>query len=240
MPHLARIARPALVATLLLLVAACGVTGDDDADGTTTTTEASTTTTEDEATTTTEDDGATTSTTEPDDEGEEAENDPELEELLITADDVSELAQVEVEVDPDTDPGFTEEEFCEGQSFTVAPQKQAAVGFQSAGLESFLNQAILEFGFEEDASLFLEELISLNELCKDSDPEDSIPATFEEVDGLADEAVRSVLDEGAEEDALGLDVVVARQGERIVLLAAFGEPILAEALLVEAVERAAP
>jgi hypothetical protein len=224
--------RTSIATVLLLVLAGCGITGDEVADGPSTTRGSTTTST-------TEPGETSTTTTEPDEPstttGGDSENDPELEQLLLTADDVADYG-VEVEVDPDSEPGFSEEEFCEGHNFTVQPTEQAAIGFETPDHDSFLAEAILEFGFEDDASLFLEELQSLNEACKTIDEDNAIPATFDQVTDLGDEAVRALPDPGADP----LDVIVVRADERIILLAAFGDPILDNALIIQAVEQASP
>ena len=138
--------RGSIATVLLLVLVGCGVTGDDL----------------DEA-------GSTTSTTSTTTEGGTSEgNDPELEALLLTEADF----EVAVELDPDEDDAF-EEELCDGQTFTVVPERQAATGFVTASEETVVAQAIAEFDFEDDASLFIEELQSLNEQCKAADDDGS-------------------------------------------------------------------
>jgi hypothetical protein len=225
-------ARTALVVTSLLLVAAgCGVTGGDDADSTTTTTEASTTSTTADESTTTEPESTTTT-----DGGSSLdENDPELEALLLTAEDFD----ADVEVDDDEDDSGFEEEICDGQGYTVVPERQASVGFTTADLGTFVSQGIAEFGFEDDASLFIEELQSLNQACLDAGDDDALPATFEPIPDLGDEAIRAVLLPDAAIE--GLELIVVRADERVILLANLGEEqLLTNALIIEAVDRAAP
>jgi len=217
--------RGSIATVLLLVLVGCGVTGDDLDEAGSTTSSTSTTTEPDESTTTTEPDPTTTT------EGSTGEgNDPELEALLLTEDDFD----VAVELDPDEDDAF-EEELCDGQTFTVVPERQAATGFVTASEETVVAQAIAEFNFEDDASLFIEELQRLNELCKAADDDDAIPATFEPVPDLGDEAIRAIADPGVE----GLELIVVRTGERVILLLNFGdEQLLTNPVIITAVDRA--
>ena len=217
--------RGSIATVLLLVLVGCGVTGDDLETAGSTASSTSTTTEPDESTTTTEPESTTTT------EGDTGEgNDPELEALLLTEADFD----VAVELDPDEDNAF-EEELCDGQTFTVVPERQAATGFVTASEETVVAQAIAEFDFEDDASLFIEELQSLNEQCKAADDEDAIPATFEPVPDLGDEAIRAIADPGVE----GLELIVVRTGSRVVLLLNFGdEQLLTNPVIITAVDRA--
>ena len=216
--------RGSIATVLLLVLVGCGVTGDDLDEAGSTTSTTSTTTEPDESTTTTEPESTTTT------EGDTGEgNDPELEALLLTEADF----EVAVELDPDEDDAF-EEELCDGKTFTVVPERQAATGFVTSE-ETVVAQAIAEFDFEDDASLFIEELQSLNEQCKAADDEDAIPATFEPVPDLGDEAIRAIADPGVE----GLELIVVRTGSRVVLLLNFGdEQLLTNPVIITAVDRA--
>ena len=218
--------RGSIATVLLLVLVGCGVTGDDLDEAGSTTSTTSTTTEPDESTTTTTEPESTTTTEGGTGEG----NDPELEALLLTEADF----EVAVELDPDEDDAF-EEELCDGQTFTVVPERQAATGFVTASEETVVAQAIAEFGFEDDASLFIEELQSLNEQCKAADDDDAIPATFEPVPDLGDEAIRAIADPGVE----GLELIVVRTGTRVVLLLNFGdEQLLTNPVIITAVDRA--
>ena len=215
----------------LLVLAGCGVTGDElDEAGTTTTSSTSTTTEPDESSTTTEPESTTTTEERPGDE-----NDPELEALLLTEDDFG----VELEIDPDADDaGFDDEEFCEGQNFTVLPIAQAAIGFDTADLETVVvagdrrvrlrGRRLAVPRGAPDAQRGLQG--------RPTTTTPSRPPSSRSTD-LGDEAIRALPDPGAE----GLEVIVVRAGERIILLAAFGdEPILDNPLIIEAVDRATP
>ena len=217
--------RGSIAAVLVLVLVGCGVTGDDLDEAGSTTTSTTSTTTEPEESTTTEPESTTTT------EGGTGEgNDPELEALLLTEADF----EVAVELDPDEDDAF-EEELCDGQSFTVVPARQAATGFVTASEETVVAQAIAEFTSEDDASLFIEELQTLNEVCKAADDDDAIPATFEPVPDLGDEAIRAIADPGVE----GLELIVVRTGARVILLLNFGdEQLLTNPLIITAVDRA--
>ena len=117
----------------------------------------------------------------------------------------------------------------------MVPARQAATGFVTASEETVVAQAIAEFDFEDDASLFIEELQSLNELCKATDDDDAIPATFEPVPDLGDEAIRAIADPGVE----GLELIVVRTGARVILLLNFGdEQLLTNPVIITAVDRA--
>ena len=219
--------RGSIATVLLLVLVGCGVTGDDLDEAGSTTSTTSTTTEPDESTTTTTEPGSTTTTEGGTGEG----NDPELEALLLTEADFD----VAVELDPDEDNAF-EEELCDGQTFTVVPERQAATGFVTSE-ETVVAQAIAEFDFEDDASLFIEELQSLNEQCKAADDDDAIPATFEPIPELGDEAIRAIADPGVE----GLELIVVRADERVILLLSFGdEQLLTNSVIIEAVDRASP
>jgi hypothetical protein len=219
--------RGSIASVLLLVLAGCGVTGDELEAGSTTTSSTTTSTTApDESSTTTEPDSTTTTA------GSTGTDDPELEALLLTEEDF----ETAVELDVDADNGF-EQELCSGQSFTVAPVAQASTGFLTAGEGTVAAQAIAEFNFEDDASLFLEELQSLNQLCKDADDEDAIPATFEPVPDLGDEAIRAIADPGVE----GLELIAVRADERVILLLSYGpEQLLTNPVIIAAVDRASP
>ena len=179
--------RGSIAAVLLLVLVGCGVTGDDLDEAGSTTTSTTSTTTEPDESTTTEPESTTTT------EGGTGEgNDPELEALLLTEDDFG----VAVELDPDEDDAF-EEELCDGQTFTVVPARQAVDRVRRPpDEETVVAQAIAEFTSEDDASLFIEELQTLNEVCKAADDDDAIPATFEPVPDLGDEAIRAIAGPG--------------------------------------------
>jgi hypothetical protein len=230
-PFSTRTARTALIASLLVLAAACGTTGDGDADSTTSTTaaERSTTTTEAETTTTEVEE---TTTTEADDGGTGG-NDPELEALLLEAD---EFGDDVTEDDDETEP--FEAEACEGQEYTVEPDAQAAIGVTSDDLSIFAGEAIAQFGSDDDASTFLTEIQDLNAACLEQDEDSAIPATFEPVGDLGDEAYRAVTDPTSE--YANYEMIIARVGDRAVLLFALGdEQVLTNDLILTAVERAA-
>ena len=119
----------------------------------------------------------------------------------------------------------------------MAPVAQASTGFLTPGERTVVAQAIAEFNFEDDASLFLQELQSLNQLCKEADDEDAIQPTFEPVPDLGDEAIGR----SPTRDVGGLELIAVRTDERVILLLSYGdEQLLTNPVIIAAVDRAAP
>jgi hypothetical protein len=115
--------------------------------------------------------------------------------------------------------------------------KQATVDYVTSDQSSFVSEGIAEFDSEGDASQFIEDIQLLNEQCKQEGADDAVPGTFEDIDDLGDEAVRVNPDPSSDP----FEIIVARADERVILLASFGEEqLLSNAVIVEAVDRAAP
>jgi hypothetical protein len=219
--------RASIASALLFVLAGCGVTGDKVADDTSSS--STTSTTEKKGTTTTERESSTTT------EGSSGnldENDPELSDLLLTGDDFG----TGLEVSPDPDPGF-DENICGDHEYTVLPEKQATVDYETSDNNSFVSEGIAEFDSEDDASQFLDDIQTLNAQCKEEGADDAVPGTFEDIDDLGDEAVRVNPDPSSDP----FEIIVSRAGDRVILLASFGdEQFLTNAVVAEAVDRATP